>query len=187
MAHHLAHENNNYGEFRDVRYTYDELNRLTKVDDSKQDVFDEIFAYDAQGRITAQRRAGNVVNPTGGEYSYYSGKNRLKSVADNMGGTADERNMSDTANFVYDSVGNLTYDKSKGLEILYDWRGMPIEFIQTQQPTGSSSNTLFKLVMRCLLPIFYISTTANCYSCISSKDSLFLEDQSKNYIKTLFN
>ena len=26
MAHHLAHENNNYGEFRDVRYTYDELN-----------------------------------------------------------------------------------------------------------------------------------------------------------------
>ena len=148
MAHHLAHENNNYGEFRDVRYTYDELNRLTKVNDSKQDVFDEIFAYDAQGRITAQRRAGNVVNPTGGEYSYYSGKNRLKSVADNMGGTADERNMSDTANFVYDSVGNLTYDKSKEMEILYDWRGMPIEFIQQSQPAGSSSDTLFRLLMK---------------------------------------
>ena len=147
MAHHLAHENNNYGEFRDVRYTYDELNRLTKVNDTKQDVFDEMFAYDAQGRITAQRRAGNVVNPTGGEYSYYSGKNRLKSVADNMGGTADERNMSDTANFVYDSVGNLTYDKSKGMEILYDWRGMPIEFIQQSQPTGSSDNSLFRLLM----------------------------------------
>ena len=157
-----------------MRYTYDELNRLINVNDSKQDVFDEIFAYDAQGRITAQRRAGNVVNPTGGEYSYYSGKNRLKSVADNMGGTADERNMSDTANFVYDSVGNLTYDKylqgedsknalvhfycrtvvycalrnSKGMEILYDWRGMPIEFIQTQQPTGSSSDTLFRLLMK---------------------------------------
>jgi len=148
MAHHLAHGNSNYGEFRDVRYTYDELNRLTKVNDTKQDVFDEIFAYDAQGRITAQRRAGNVVNPTGGEYSYYSGKNRLKSVADNMGGTADERNMSDTANFVYDSVGNLTYDKSKGMEILYDWRGMPIEFIQQSQPAGSSSDTLFRLLMK---------------------------------------
>ncbi len=139
MAHHLAHENNNYGEFRDVRYTYDELNRLTKVDDSKQDVFDEMFAYDAQGRITAQRRAGNVVNPTGGEYSYYSGKNRLKSVADNMGGTADERTMSDTANFVYDSEGNLTEDRSKGLKISYDWRGMPVEF--RLEPTGSSSDT----------------------------------------------
>ena len=52
MAHHLAHENNNYGEFRDVRYTYDELNRLTKVDDSKQDVFDEMFAYDAQETLS---------------------------------------------------------------------------------------------------------------------------------------
>ena len=157
-----------------MRYTYDELNRLINVNDSKQDVFDEIFAYDAQGRITAQRRAGNVVNPTGGEYSYYSGKNRLKSVADNMGGTADERNMSDTANFVYDSVGNLTYDKylqgegsknalvhfycrtvvycalrnSKEMKILYDWRGMPIEFIQQSQPAGSSSDTLFRLLMK---------------------------------------
>ena len=56
--------------------------------------------------------------------------------------------MSATDNFVYDSEGNLTYDKSKSLKILYDWRGMPIEFTQTQQPTGSSSNTLFKLLMR---------------------------------------
>jgi len=142
MAHHLAHENNNYGEFRDVQYTYDELNRLTKVNDTKQDVFDEIFAYDAQGRITAQRRAGNVVNPTGGEYSYYSGKNRLKTVADNMGGTsALGRIMSDPNNFVYDSEGNLTEDKSKGLKISYDWRGMPVEFMQESQPTGSSSDT----------------------------------------------
>ena len=33
------------------------------------------------------------------------------------------------------------------LKILYDWRGMPIEFIQTQQPTGSSSDNLFKQTM----------------------------------------
>jgi hypothetical protein len=33
---------------------------------------------------------------------------------------------------------------------------------------------------------FYISTTANCYSCISSKDSLFLENQpKKTYIDTV--
>ena len=30
---------------------------------------------------------------------------------------------------------------------------------------------------------FYISITANCYSCISSKDSLFLENQSKKTYK----
>ena len=160
MAHHLAHGNSNYGEFRDVLYTYDELNRLIKVDDKKQDVFDEIFEYDDQGRITAQHRAKEtngqyVLNerPTGGEYSYYDKTNRLKSVADGMGGTsASGRIMSDPSdpnNFVYDSEGNLTEDKSKDLKISYDWRGMPIEFTQypSQQPTGSSDNNLFKLTM----------------------------------------
>ena len=68
-------------------------------------------------------------HPTGGEYTYESRTNRLKSVAANMGGeSADNRNMSDSDNFVYDSEGNLTEDKSKGLKISYDWRGMPIEF-----------------------------------------------------------
>ena len=147
MIHHLAHGNGNYGEFRNVQYTYDELNRLTKIDDSRQNVFDEIFAYDAQGRITAQRRAGNIANPTGGEYSYYEGKNSLKSVANGIGGTADSRNMSVDSNFIYDSEGNLTEDKSKDLKILYDWRGMPIEFIQEPQPTGCSVNSLFRLTM----------------------------------------
>ena len=49
---------------------------------------------------------------------------------------------------VYDSEGNLTEDLSKELKILYDWRGMPIEFIQQSQPTGSSSDTLFRLLMK---------------------------------------
>ena len=96
--------------------------------DSKQPMFDEMFEYDVQGRIVAQHRAkkmngkyGLDEHPTGGEYSYYSGKNRLKSVADNMGGTsASGRIMSATNNFVYDSVGNLTYDKSKEMKISYD-------------------------------------------------------------------
>ena len=46
---------------------------------------------------------------------------------------------------VYDKEGNLTEDLSKGLKISYDWSGMPIEFVQ--EPTGSSSSTLFKLTM----------------------------------------
>ena len=158
MVHQMAHGNSNYGELRDVQYVYDELNRLTRVDDSKQDVFDEMFTYDNQGRITAQHRAKEVngkyslaQDPTGGEYSYYEKTNRLKSVADGMGGTsASGRIMSDPSdpnNFVYDSEGNLTEDKSKGLKISYDWRGMPIEFIQESQPTGSSGNSLFRLTM----------------------------------------
>ena len=37
---------------------------------------------------------------------------------------------------------------NKNLKILYDWRGMPIEFIQQSQPAGSSSDTLFRLLMK---------------------------------------
>uniref|UniRef100_UPI0026321F19 hypothetical protein n=1 Tax=uncultured Fibrobacter sp. TaxID=261512 RepID=UPI0026321F19 len=54
--------------------------------------------------------------------------NRLKSIANGMGGTADDRNMSYANNFVYDSEGNLIEDKSKKMKISYDWRGMPVEF-----------------------------------------------------------
>ena len=71
--------------------------------------------------------------------------------------------------FVFDSEGNLTEDKymqgessknalvhfycrtavycalrnSKDLKILYDWRGMPVEFTQMQQPTGSFALNYF--------------------------------------------
>ena len=55
--------------------------------------------------------------------------------------------MTDTENFVYDSEGNLVEDRSKGLKISYDWSGMPIEFTQYAQPTGSPNDTLFKLTM----------------------------------------
>lgn len=86
-------------------YLYDELNRLINVNDMKQDVFDEIFAYDAQGRITAQRRGANVNNKSGGEYVYCQSTNKLKSVASGMGGNADKRDMSASDSFEYDAEG----------------------------------------------------------------------------------
>ena len=51
-----------------------------------------VSKLDVYGRITTQLRAEKAKeNTSGGEYGYYEGKNRLKSVADNMGGTADTR------------------------------------------------------------------------------------------------
>ncbi|MBR6438522.1 MAG: hypothetical protein IKS65_04995, partial [Bacteroidales bacterium] len=128
MVHELAHGNDAFAKRRDVKYTYDLLNRLTRVDDAGEDYFDEYFAYDEQGRIVAQRRDTSIAKNVGGEYTYESGTNRLKSVAMGMGGTADERPMSDADNFVYDRDGRLVEDRSKHLTITYDWRGMPVEF-----------------------------------------------------------
>ena len=111
MVQSLAHGNTNYKEARDVMYAYDFMNRLTDVDDLEQDDFDEYFAYDAQGRITSQRRGANARNNWGGEYSYYAKTNKLEKVADGMGGSADKRYMGNSGNFVYDSEGNLIEDK----------------------------------------------------------------------------
>ena len=144
MVQRIAHNNRDFVQIRDVAYYYDQLNRLTKTDDLSQDYFDDIFEYDAQGRITAQRRAERADSAHGGEYAYYANTNRLKSVAEGMGGTGDGRDMSVGDNFVYDRDGNLVEDKSKNLTISYDWRGMPTEF--TQQPSGGSSHAT-RLVM----------------------------------------
>ena len=130
MAHRLLHDNKNFVQLCNVAYTYDQLNRLIKTDDFEQGYFDESFAYDAQGRIVAQRRDTSIAKNAGGEYAYYANTNRLKSVADGMGGTADDRITSDASNFVYDSEGNLIEDKSKKMRITYDWRGMPVEFVR---------------------------------------------------------
>lgn len=145
MAQRIAHSNRDFVQNREVAYYYDQLNRLTKTDDLSQDYFDDFFEYDAQGRITVQRRAEKIVASSGGEYAYYDSTNKLKNVADGMGGTAGFRNMGDAQNFVYDRDGNLIEDKSKNMMVVYDWRGMPTEF--TQQPSGGSSHAT-RLVMR---------------------------------------
>ena len=110
MVHELAHGNTDFTQYRDVAYTYDQLNRLTNANDIEQGYFDEVFEYDAQGRMTVQRRDTSIAKNVGGEYSYYANTNRLKSVSNGMGGTADDRNMSDVDNFVYGSEGNLIED-----------------------------------------------------------------------------
>ncbi len=143
MAHRLLHDNRNFVQIRNVAYTYDQLNRLIKTDDFEQDYFDESFAYDAQGRIAAQRRYDRADSSNGGEYSYYGGTNKLKSVADNMGGSTSYRTMSANDNFVYDRDGNLVEDKSKQMKIAYDWRGMPVEFVRK-----TDSGDSLKLVMK---------------------------------------
>src|SRR5574344_774498 len=105
------------------------MNHQTNVDDEKIDRFDEAFSYDAQGRITSQRRGANAANTAGGEYLYYAQSNKLKKVSAGMSDSVDaERLMNADSNFVYDADGNMTYDASKKMTVSYDYRGLPAEF-----------------------------------------------------------
>ena len=58
-----------------------------------------------------------------------------------MGGTASARDMHNDNTFLYDSEGNLIEDRSKGLKISYDWRGMPTEFIIENNPKNAPHTT----------------------------------------------
>src|SRR5574344_1954567 len=138
MAHSLAHGNSAYGQERDVSYAYDLMNRLTNVDDADIDGFDETFAYDPQGRITAQRRGADAANAAGGEYDYYAQSDRLEKVSAGMGGTADSRGMGADSNFVYDADGNMIRDRSKNLSVTYDFRGLPTE-LRKAEADGDST------------------------------------------------
>src|SRR5574344_1888043 len=139
MAHSLAHGNTGYGQERDVSYAYDLMNRLTKVDDADMDGFDETFAYDPQGRITAQRRGADAANAAGGEYDYYANTDKLKKAAAGMSAAVDaERLMNADSNFVYDADGNMTYDASKKMTVSYDYRGLPTEFRKAEADGDST-------------------------------------------------
>jgi len=142
MMYSLAHGNTNYSETRNVTYAYDLMNRLTSVNDAHMDSFDEVFAYDPQGRILSQRRGTNVANTAGGDYSYYAGKNRLASVSAGMSDSVDaERLMNADSNFVYDADGNMVYDASKKMTVRYDYRGLPTAFAK-QELSGDSVRLL---------------------------------------------
>src|SRR5574344_535099 len=116
------------------------LNRLTKVEDDVEDYFDEIFNYDAQGRIVQQRRGQHLLAMRyGGEYSYYTGTNHLEKVMGSMSidDSGNKRDMSAGNNFAYDRDGNMIEDKSKKMTISYDHRGLPVEF---KRESSSSEN-----------------------------------------------
>src|SRR5574344_1572001 len=139
MAHSLAHGNSAYGQERDVSYAYDLMNRLTDVNDADINGFDETFAYDPQGRITAQRRGADAANAAGGEYDYYANTDKLKKVAAGMSAAVDaERLMNADSNFVYDADGNMTYDASKKMTVSYDYRGLPTEFMKAEADGDST-------------------------------------------------
>jgi len=94
-------------------YIYDNLQRLTNVasNDSK---YNSQYVYDDIGRIKSKVE-GTSVNP---DYKYYGNTNRLKNV----------KAASNNQDYIYDVFGNMVLDKTKKMEIVYDWRNLPIEF-----------------------------------------------------------
>lgn len=125
-------------------YTYDQLNRLKRLDAHKgmqagqnqwlagsniPDYRSE-FTYDANGNIMTLFRRGTTANNNPLEmdqmaYNYYSGNNRLEYVEDPVSSSNYDNDIDDQSpgNYRYDKIGNLTRDNAEGLTISWNVAG----------------------------------------------------------------
>jgi RHS repeat-associated protein len=114
-----------YEQMTGYTYKYDLLGRLKKSNfnsyatgqyTTSNDYLTE-YTYDANGNILTQKRNGYALAALSMDqltYTYYTGTNRLKKVADAVGTTSvytnDMENQTATSNYSYDASGNLTND-----------------------------------------------------------------------------
>jgi len=107
-----------------------DLRQLTR---SPHDDLDPIYLPDGNIHSATRKRyvsEDNIVTESA-DYKYQGRSHRLDAIEGNLRGVAE---LGDS-NFEYDANGNMIKDKTKGLEIEYDWRNMPIRFKFTD--TGS--------------------------------------------------
>nr|WP_317632006.1 DUF6443 domain-containing protein [uncultured Flavobacterium sp.] len=127
-------------------FDYDHLNRLTNASFLRYQTggwymglhrypnFNENLVYDKNGNITHLNRTGKLEEgqPIAiDELMYTYAGNQLKSVSDatnNSDGFNDENTVGD--DYAYDSFGNITIDKNKGItSIKYNHLNMPKEIV----------------------------------------------------------
>ncbi|MBD3316981.1 MAG: hypothetical protein GF344_14425 [Chitinivibrionales bacterium] len=114
----------------DLRYTYDNLSRLTDVahvrhgDDDMRLRYGSTFEYKADGRFTTKRDGADQSH--WGNYTYYDdirgydAGDKKSSRLSGIGGVYPK------GTWLYDANGNMTVDKSKNMVISYDWRNLPV-------------------------------------------------------------
>ncbi len=133
-------------------FNYDYLNRLTDanyesikanddLDEGQVDKYDAHITYkDKLGNISSLSRKGVVVDTTPCapkviidelEYTYYDSSSRIKDILDDAEEYKEGYPGYDvsTADYDYDDNGNMTYDPSRGVRIVYNRLNLPDSLI----------------------------------------------------------
>jgi RHS repeat-associated protein len=92
----------------DLRFTYDDLNRLTSATSSAAPNLDQSFEYDQIGNITYNSMVGSYL---------YTDPRHVHAVTETSGPLSSE--------YSYDAIGNLL--DGRGLHIRWDSDGRPVE------------------------------------------------------------
>jgi RHS repeat-associated protein len=120
----------------DLLYAYDGLNRLTGVTNNETygtaTNYNGLYSYFSDGRILQKQENGQS---GWGSYTYYADPNAPGYVTNQImdipgSNKGDPSNPGNTnyVNYIYDNNGNMVFDKSKMMAIVYDWRNMPDSF-----------------------------------------------------------
>lgn len=121
---------------RGYSFNYDALNRLKKANygegntlAANKDLFSMNADYDKNGNILLLNRNFRSTDDYADQltYSYYSGTNQLQKVTDPTGDVAgvEDYAASTSANYLYDSNGNMTYDPGKDILVEYNTLNLP--------------------------------------------------------------
>ncbi len=111
-------------------YRYDVLNRLLEANyhtygsggtwTGSLSEYTSSYTYDPNGNITTLTRLGDTAVGAMDQltYTYYPGTNQLRQVNDVVSSSKyseDIDDQSDTSNYTYDAIGNMTGDVSEGI------------------------------------------------------------------------
>ena len=115
------------------RFTYDGANRLTGADFYKSGytstAFDCTYGYDSNGNVTSIVRKGTT-GATIDNLTYNYNGNKINYVNDASGdyaSTVDYPGDASSSIFAYDQNGNMEYEPSKGISLLYNLLNLPEE------------------------------------------------------------
>ncbi len=120
-------------------YVYDQLNRISSntteriVQNNSSGSFttsaggyDSSYTYDKNGNLSTLSRTSDGVGMDAFQYIYYNGTNQLNFIGESQ----TDPNVSDSdidsqtfGNYVYDDIGQLTYDESENIRVQWDVSG----------------------------------------------------------------
>ena len=128
-------------------YSYDGLNRLQSSDyvdhinPGNTSQYYSAYTYDSRGNMNSLVRQGRYEDDNGIlqnanidelRYDYYEGTNRVKSVTDGWSRSGDNEGYipHSRGDYKYDTAtGNVTYDPSRNISMMYNHLNLPHELI----------------------------------------------------------
>ena len=178
-------------------YQYDQLNRLVSMNafggfnnisnswtggiptELQYEAYKENISYDPNGNILSYLRNGKSTTPAMDNltYSYYDNTNRLKKVDDlpaNTGNyTEDIDNQTNSSNYTYDAIGNLTGDASEPiLNIEWTVYGKIKKIVKSTQIANVPTQVTIEYE--------YDASGNRIYKKVDNKETIYVRDASGN-------